>query len=307
VPSRLIEINMNDKGYMCLVAKALSSPVRLDIINLLSQYPLSIQELSHKLEIPASSAGVHINLLEKAGIVRTEKHLQNGSIYKVSYVDKHLVHFLLHPSFENVNETSSIAIPIGSYRDCYTEVQCGLISEMGFIGVEDDPRSFFLLEHTQAQLIWMAKGFLEYKAPNILPKNKMCKKLSLSMELCSEAEGYDEDYKSDIYISINNRECGFYRSEGDYGLRRGILTPSFWRNGLTQYGKLMTLSVDENGTFINDEYTSDLTVDQLGIENSDCITFRLEVKEDSMYCGGMNLFGEKVGDYAQPIVLAVEH
>lgn len=305
--SRLLEIDISNKEYLCLVAKALSSPERIDILDLLYKYPLSVQDIAKRLKLPASSVGLHIRLLESAGLIRAEKSSINGSVYKISYINKHLIHFNLRSSFENINETSSIAIPIGSYRDCYADAQCGLISETGFIGTEDDFRSFYLLEHTQAQLIWMAKGFLEYKAPNILPKNKKCKKLSLSMELCSEALGYDEDYKSDIYISINGRECGFYRSEGDYGVRRGILTPSFWQNGLTQYGKLVTLSVDENGTFINDEAVSELMVAQLRIENSDCITFRFEVKEDSMYCGGMNIFGEKAGDYAQPIVLAVEH
>jgi predicted transcriptional regulator len=305
--SRLLEIDISNKDYLCLVAKALSSPERIEILELLYKYSLSVQEIAQKLEMPASSVGLHIRLLENAGIIHTEKTLVNGSLYKVSHIDKHLIHFNLRASFENINETSSIAIPVGSYKDCQAKVQCGLISETGFIGTEDDPRSFYLLEHVNAQLIWMSKGFLEYKAPNVMPKYKKCKKVSLSMELCSEAIGFDENYKSDIYLSINNRECGFYRSQGDYGMRRGILTPSFWQNGLTQYGKLVTLIVDEKGVFINDEYISEMTIDELSIESSDCITFRIEVKEDSMYCGGLNLFGEKAGDYAQPIILAVEH
>lgn len=70
----------------------------------------------------------------------------------------------------------------------------------------------------------MAKGFLEYKVPNILPKHKQCKQLSLSMELCSEAPGYNENYPSDIYLSINDRSCGHYHSTGDFGARRGIYT-----------------------------------------------------------------------------------
>lgn len=139
----------------------------------------------------------------------------------------------------------------------------------------------------------MAKGFLEYKVPNILPKHKQCKQLSLSMELCSEAPGYNENYPSDIYLSINDRSCGHYHSAGDFGARRGIYTPQFWQSGLTQYGKLVTWQINQDGTFINGEYVSSLKIQELMVELKSYIKFRIECRESSKYCGGINLFGEK--------------
>ena len=39
----------------------------------------------------------------------------------------------------------------------------------------------------------------------------------------------------------------------------------------------------------------------------DYIKFRIECRETSKNCGGFNLFGEKAGDYDQPIILNLEH
>ena len=71
------------------------------------------------------------------------------------------------------------------------------------------------------------------------------------MEICSEAPGYLEHWPSDITISINGHEVGTYCSPGDYGARRGNLTPLCWPNGRTQYGILKTFSVREHGGYID--------------------------------------------------------
>jgi len=305
--SRLIEVDSSERERMCLIAKAISIPARVDIIGLLFDKPLSVLDISQQLHIPASTAGIHVKILEEAGIIRTEKKVLDGSIHKVCFCENHLIHFFLRSSVNEVNDLSSVVIPIGSYSDCYVETPCGLINETEHIGYEDEPRSFYMLERINAQIIWLSKGYIRYMAPNILPAYKKCKRLSLSMELCSEAYGYDENYKSDIYLSINGKDCGFYRSLGDYGARRGMLTPAFWQNGLSQYGKLVTWIVDGNGVYCNEEYASNTTIDTLDIENNNCIEFKIETRKNSDYCGGINIFGDNAGDYNQAIVLTIEH
>jgi predicted transcriptional regulator len=153
----------------------------------------------------------------------------------------------------------------------------------------------------------MASGFLEYRLPNILPKYKKCKKLSISMELCSEAPGYDETWESRIDLSINGLSCGCYHSLGDYGSRRGIYTPEFWQNGLTQYGKLVTWAIDKEGVSVNLAKVADMPIEALKLEESSHILMRLEAKDQGKDAGGLNLFGEGAGDYRQPIILSVEH
>lgn len=303
----LLELNSQHKELLCQTARALSVPIRIDIISLLHHNALSVQEVAEALGIPKSSAGVHIRMLEEAGILSTRRRIIDGTSYKICQVEKYLVNINLRSAAPSINQVSSLSIPIGSYTDCYAISPCGLISEHRFIGMEDDLGAFFHFDRMQAQLIWMAHGFLEYKVPNQLPRHKQCKQLALSMELCSEAPGFDEEYPSDIYMTINDRSCGHYHSPGDYGARRGIYTPDFWQSGLTQYGKLVTWQVNQEGTYINSERVSSLTIDELGIESESYIKFRIESRKSSKYCGGFNLFGEKAGDYDQSIVLTLEH
>ncbi|GHU65484.1 transcriptional regulator [Spirochaetia bacterium] len=303
-----MELDADDKEKLSLVARALSVPVRVDMAGLLFHKPYSILDLAKELNIPASSAGVHVKILEEAGIITTTRKTIDGINVKICRLDTVLVHMILRTSTPNINEVSTLQIPIGSFTDCKTDGErCGLISETAFIGVEDDPRSFYLLEKINAQLIWLDKGFLEYKLPNILPNKKRCKQFSVSMELCSEAYGFDEAYRSDIHLSINGISCGFFRSNGDYGLRRGIYTPDFWQSGLTQYGKIANWTINDEGVFINMAKVSDTPISAFNLETNSHILMRLESKEDSEFCGGINLFGEKAGDYNQAIVMTVTH
>lgn len=297
----MLELNAENKEQLCFVARALSSPVRIDIIKLLYQCPLSVQQVGEKLGLPQSSAGMHISVLEDAGIIRSERHIVNGHPFKICHVEKYLIHIILRVPIPEIDSIASVHVPIGSYWDCYAKWPCGLISDSGFIGVEDELKSFYLPERQNAQLIWMKYGFLEYRIANPLPPMKRCKKLTITMELCSEAPGYNEDYPSDIDLAVNNVECGTYRSPGDYGRRRGVLTPDFWPNGLTQYGDLVTWEISEQGLFINGEQVSNTSISVLGIENKPFVTFRLESRKDSKFCGGFNLFGENAGDYHQAI------
>jgi predicted transcriptional regulator len=277
------------------------------MIGLLFHKSYSVLDLARELHLPASSAGVHVKILEEAGIISTHRETIDGVNVKVCRLEKFFVHMILRTSAVNLNEISTVQIPIGSYTACEASGRCGLISDTMFIGIEDDPRSFYLLEKSTAQLIWMEKGFLEYRLPILVSNHKCCKQLSFSMELCSEAAGFDEAYKSDIYLSINGISCGYYQSGGDYGLRRGIYTPAFWPNGATQYGKLVTWTINNNGVFINMKNVSDTPLSAFQIETNSHILMRLECKEDSEFCGGINLFGEKAGDHSQAIVMIMEH
>jgi predicted transcriptional regulator len=304
---KLLELNADNKEQLCLAARALSVPVRVDMVGLLFHKPYTILELARELNLPASSAGVHVRILEEAGIISTARKTIDRVNVKICHLDKVLIHMILRTSTVNLNETSSLEIPIGSFSVCEASGRCGLISDTAFIGVEDDPRSFYFPEKNTAQIIWMETGFLEYRLPSIIPNHKRCKQLSFSMELCSEAPGFDEDYKSDIYLSVNGVPCGFYRCAGDYGLRRGLHTPAFWQNGLTQYGKLVTWTINEAGVFINMKKVLDTPLSAFNIETRSHVLMRLECKEDSEFCGGINLFGEKAGDYSQAIVMIMEH
>ena len=52
--------------------------------------------------------------------------------------------------------------------------------------------------------------------------------------------------------------------------------------------------------------TSDETLDTLNIYDGYYISFKIGVKPDAKNLGGMNLFGEKFGDFAQGIIMSVQ-
>ena len=69
-----IELNLSVAGHRELIAaagKALSSTVRIDILNLIKTKPLSLQEISRILKIPLSSTAMHIRCLEDARLIIT--------------------------------------------------------------------------------------------------------------------------------------------------------------------------------------------------------------------------------------------
>ena len=71
-----LELNLSTeshKPWITAIGKALSSAVRIDILNLIKVHPLSLQEISRRLGIPLSSTALHIRCLEDAHLVSTAR------------------------------------------------------------------------------------------------------------------------------------------------------------------------------------------------------------------------------------------
>ena len=91
----------------------------------------------------------------------------------------------------------------------------------------DDPRSFYEPEHVHAQLIWFGgEGSIEYAFPNNLPYGVVPRSLELSMEICSEAPGFNPAWPSDISLVVNDVDGGTWTSSGDFGGQPGLLNPT---------------------------------------------------------------------------------
>ena len=64
--------NLNHRERIMRIGKALSSSTRLDILDMLKNTPRSLQEIASILDIPLSSAALHIKTLEEAKLIVTE-------------------------------------------------------------------------------------------------------------------------------------------------------------------------------------------------------------------------------------------
>ena len=158
-----------------------------------------------------------------------------------------------------------------------------------------------------AQLLWFQQGYVEYRFSNRILKDNHLKCIEISFEACSEAPNYRMDWPSDISVFLNGVEIGTWLCPGDFGGRQGKFSPLWWNQSSTQYGILKRWRVDETGAYLDDVRISDVTLSDLGIMESPFIRLSIAVKKDAVHQGGINLFGEKFGDYNQAIMMRLDY
>lgn len=305
--AKLKDFDIEGIDELCNLGKALSSPVRLKILRLLYEESLIIGEIARKLELPASSTAFHLKILEQAGLIRVEE--QPGTRGNTRLCTRKIDHVTINLVKKNaiVDEMFSTEMPVGAYTSCQISPTCGMYGLEGCIGNEDVEYCFFYPERMKAGILWTSSGYVEYKFANGVPKNRKPKKIAVSMEICSEAPGYRENWKSDITVWMNGIECGTWTCLGDYGARRGRLNPPNWTDGSTQYGEQMIWEIRKEGSFINGKKASEITIDELHLMEQPYVAVRIGNKPDAHYVGGFNLFGKHFGDYNQDIIMTIEY
>lgn len=296
-----VSLSLDNTKELTLIAKALSVEVRIDIIKLLLQQDLNINEISEILKIPASSAAAHIKVLEESGIITTKYKAGIRGSMKVSHLAVGDIWVNLQMEAKEKENIVEIDMPIGNYVDYRVEPTCGLVNEKGPIDDEDEPRCFYNPNRYTAQLLWIGAGFVEYRFPNNELRQRACKRLELSIELCSEDHDYNLEYPSDITVWINGMEVGTWACPSDYGGRRGKLNPSWWPDKNTQYGELKTWSIDRDGCYLDGELVRLQGIESYQLPENEFISVRIGIKEEATNPGGFNLFGECFGDYPQNI------
>lgn len=288
------------------IAHALASPVRLDMIRVLGQRVLNVGELAAELNLPMSTAALNVKILEDAGLIKTETQPGIRGSMKLCSRRLDTVEISLKPPEEQSSSCLTMEMPIGGYSAA-EDIQstCGLASATNIIGAMDYPMSFYESERFNAQLVWLRQGFLEYRFAVVKMEEITIDWLGLSLEACSEAPMYRDPWKSDIAVEINGVRLGLWTCPCDCGGRRGVLTPQWWDDLSTQFGFLKTWQVDDSGTTLDKAPLSGVTLEQLHLQERPYISVRIGVPADAQNVGGLNLFGEGFGDFAQGLILRV--
>ncbi len=302
------KLQIDEEEDMAKVIYALNAQARRSIMSLLRSSSYSVVELSRLLKLPISTVSFHLNILSKAGLVSVAvKKNSRGNAKIVSRkVDHITLDFISEEQFVE-NRHFVQEIPLGSFSDAHVEAGCGMASESSIIVADDLPGAFFSPERYSAQIIWFSKGYLEYKIPNYMLKDKKVNSIIFSMELCSEAPNYRNDWESDITFWINGIEVATYLSPGDFGGRRGRLNPEWWSDYSTQYGIIKNLRITDKGVFLDENRVSAHNVKTLGVQDGDNIVLRIGIKDNAHHQGGINLFGEKFGDFSQGLVYMADY
>ncbi|MFA9560065.1 helix-turn-helix domain-containing protein [Evansella sp. AB-rgal1] len=293
-----MQLDISDKSLP--VYEALASQVRLSIIQHLTTRSMNIKELAEATNLSSAIMTMHIKKLEKANIIKAKMIPGKAGIQKLCIlnVDRLEINFpLKQASFSDFHE---MVLSVGHYTDFVVEPTCGLATIEKIIGEFDEPRYFLFPERVSAKILWFSKGYIEYKAPNFLLSSQNPKELEISMEISSEAPFTNEDWPSDISFYLNNVKLGTWTSPGDYGDNQGKYTPDWWPRDINQYGLLKNLRISLNGTFMDGERISDVTINDIHIRDKQW-SFRIAVHDDAENVGGVTIFGSGFGNYDQDI------
>jgi predicted transcriptional regulator len=289
------------------VFKALSSEVRIEIINLLLENgSMNMNELASKLTISNGALTNHIKKLEASGIISISNESASHGNEKICsiHMDKILVDFSLPEEMQNVYNTE---IKVGQYSNYKIFPTCGLATSTALIGEVDDARYFAHPDHYNVEILWFTKGFVEYIVPNFIPNSSKITQLTISAELSSEAPGINDAWPSDISFYLNDVFIGSWTSPGDFGSVRGIFTPDWWFPNWNQYGLLKLIVINKHGTYIDGLKISDVTISDFDLDYRSTIRFRLGVDDNAKHVGGLTIFGKSFGNYSQDIQVAISY
>lgn len=296
-------IHIKDLKSGINIFKALSSEIRIEILGLLTTYEsLNLNEIADKLGLTNGAITMHIKKLEESGLIDITTAVGKHGIQKICYLNENMLTVDLRgKETENVYE---VDIQVGHYSDYYAEPTCGLATKDSIIGEFDDQRYFADPQHINAGIVWLSKGYLEYRIPNYLKSNQRFKELQFVMEISSEAPSYDNNYPSDIVFSLNNIELGTWTSPGDFGDKKGNFNPQWWPPHLNQYGLNKLLRINDEGTFIDGCRISDVTICDIGLHQQSDIKFKMAVSETGN-SGGLTIYGHNFGNYDHDLVARV--
>ncbi|UJF32473.1 ArsR/SmtB family transcription factor [Paenibacillus hexagrammi] len=286
--------------------EALASSVRIQILHLLAEREMNIKELAEALQLSSAIMTMHVKKLEKAKLIKTAIMPGRGGQQKLCSINPEMSKIELYlPQKDKsaIREHTHIEIPIGHYTDIEVNPTCGLATVSKLIGNFDDSRSFLSPERVNAKILWIGSGYVEYKIPNYLIASENPVELEISLELASEAPSVNNDWPSDISFYLNQQYLGQWTSPGDFGgTQRGRYTPDWWSSALNQFGLLKMFKINKDGTFLDGQKLSDVTLGDLDIRQKQW-TLRIAVLPDAKHVGGLTLFGSGFGNYNQDIVV----
>jgi predicted transcriptional regulator len=307
----MLKLSLNNVTQLTTICHALSTPLRVQILQKISSATLSIVELSEALDTSLSTISSNIKVLEDAGLIITELSSATRGTKRMctkNYADIFINLDNRYPHGDKYKEYE-VNMPIGHFSDCNVSPTCGMIGINGLIGSEDLLSSFFDPGRIEAKHIWFRTGFINYRFPYHLNdlNGSILQSIDFSLEICSEAPNYEMEWPSDITFWLNGVELLTWRSPSDFGDRKGNLKSCLWEKvHFSQYGLLLSVKIDSNGTFINEEKVSDTVLSNIPL-SAHSLDLKIGIKEDAENKGGVNIFGKGFGDFDQDIKMVFNY
>lgn len=299
-----INIYLSDDQMLEDVGNAFNSRTRRDILRLCANKSYSIYGLAEALNMAIPTISFHVKILQKAGLVIVLQHPNKKGNEKQVSVSFSRLSISKAAQNQAVQKNFYYSLPIGSFSAFNISSPCCIVDQEGIALALDQPGFFYSPKRILAELISFADGWIEYSVPTYKFKKETIYKFIFSLELCAETPFFNNNWRSDITFWVNGVEICTYNCMGDYGERRGLLTPKLWTHNATQYGFLQKISVGNDGVYLNEKVVNDkVTVSDLALTSGECVTLRIGIKDNAKCKGGVNLFGKNFGDHPQNILV----
>lgn len=283
------------------LADALGNVQRLKIIQSIIDGPKSITELSNELNIPTSNIMFHVRILEDVKLVKFT--ITNRTTF-ISMLTNNVV-FKLNDLFE-LTETPKTTeynyeILLGNYLDIISNGTKFIIAMSENEKLNINFQNRFSSDRFKIQLLTVTHSILVYPLQPI-KQDENLKQIHISLEMCSEAPFYRNDFASDVEFYIDDICICSHRLEGDFGGRKGILNPSWYPISNTQYGELIYIVISELGVTINGKLVNTkININNIDLNEDKIHTFKFGNSDKKGIKGGMNIFGKAFGDHPQNI------
>lgn len=77
------------------------------------------------------------------------------------------VRMILNPIafYHNTSKLVEVEMPIGHFIQFDIQPTCGMANSAGMLFAEDDPDNFYHPDSRSAEIIWLRKGWVEYRFP----------------------------------------------------------------------------------------------------------------------------------------------
>ncbi|WP_265457901.1 ArsR/SmtB family transcription factor [Enterococcus sp. HY326] len=285
------------------VFEALASDTRIKMIRFVGDKQKSIQEIAEHLGISNAIVSRHVQQLEDAGILSSERGLGKNRNKKMVFLKVDNINIVFPEKIYQPFHLHQTDLKIGHFTDVLVEPTCGLATVDGVVGKSDDPKYFLDGNRVNAALLWFNRGFVEYKVPNLLQADEIPELLEISLEIASEFPLSNNVWPSDISIFVNDVKVAVYTVPGNFSDVRGRYTPKWWNDEFSQYGLLKHIRINKLDTGIDGEAYSEITINDLNLQESPIIKLRLEIEKDAKNQGGLTLFGKGFGNHDQNILI----
>ena len=285
------------------ICKALSSPIRLQMVKQIIETPQTITQLAKRNGLTNSTIIFHLKILADANIINIRYAPGKKGFAQVCFINFREIIFAKGAKPAPHTAIHEQSMGVGRFVDAQFKTVGFATKDQLFHLSPDDAFSNIRFD---AELLWTTGGRVTYAFGKRFMFGQKVTELRFSMEICSETSYYKNNWKSDISFAVNGKEIATYTSPGDYGGVRGKLNPDWWPNNLTQYGTLITLSITDEGTFLNNTPISKVALCDLALDEGNSILFSIYNKPDAKYYGGFNLFGQHFGNHEQSILLTAQ-